>query len=52
MTKQEIVWARILADGEAAAVVDGQIEDMLKAQHYEMFFRQQILGRKSTFKPE
>jgi hypothetical protein len=49
MTKQEQVWALIERVGEDKAVAMQQVADSEKAEHYEQWFKSDVLGRKSNY---
>jgi hypothetical protein len=52
MTKQEKVWSLIDAVGEELAIIIQQNDQAEKEAHFEAWFKQEILGRKSTYEPE
>jgi hypothetical protein len=52
MTKQERVWKLNEELGEEQAQVVQEIEDAGRAESWEAFFKQEVLGRKSHYKPE
>ena len=49
MTKQEKVWKLNEELGEELATAVQQIEDAEKAEHFERFFKQEVLGRKTSY---
>lgn len=52
MTKQEKVWALNEELGEHQAMVQQQVADAEKAEHYESWFKKEVLGRKSNYKSD
>ena len=52
MTKQERVWKLNEELGEAQAAVQQQVADAEKTAHYEEWFKKEVLGRKSNYKPD
>jgi len=52
MTKQERVWKLNEELGEERAEVVQQVADAEKAESFEAFFKQEVLGRKSHYKPD
>jgi len=52
MTKQERVWKLNEELGEERAAAVQQVDDAEKAENFEDFMRQQVLGRKSSYKPD
>ncbi len=51
MSKQERVWALNEELGEKRATAVQQVADAEKADHFEQWFKKEILGRKSNYKP-
>jgi len=52
MTKQEIVWELNGWFGEEEAEVLQQVDDAEKAEHFELFFKTEVLGHKSSYQPD
>ena len=51
MTKQEKVWWLNAFAGEERAAVIQQVADAEKAEAFEAFFKTDVIGHKSTYKP-
>jgi len=52
MTKLEMVWKLNEELGEDEARVQQEMAQTAKEEHYEQWFRTDILGHKSNYKPE